>query len=357
MSVQYPTQQVDELLSIRDYGTIIHDKQLFLITFLKASILSNLSKLESYNIFFHDKQIGLHSSKAARKEIPEKAIPGEVEIIRQHLLEGHKTKHDVHLVPIVISLREICIKKRCDIINLTNWNSDHNERINYFRFSDLIKPTLPKLCSLLGARCLFKPVIQQYREDQSGGIEQKNVEAIDIEWIREEHVIYSIAPQEIPSRELNSLVKSTYDMYQNSICCDFIIGIGEVTIPVHSIPFYTYGGDAIKNMLTTNMKEQQERKIEIKEFKEKTVRAFIDFIYLGPKGLNPESDRYQELDVIELFRMAQTYQVKDLIDHCANLMSLYCTSDQADNIEEMADYYQNDYLKKLSEHLKKQPNS
>lgn len=346
MSVQYPIQQVDELLSKRDYGTIIHDKQLFLITFLKATILSNLGENNFYKISLHDKQINLLSSKAFLKEVPE-----EVEIIRQHLLEGHKTKQDMYLAPIDISYR-IFIKKRCDIINLTNWNSGHNKHISYFRFSDLIKPTLPKLCSLLGARCLFRPVIQQYRIDQSGGIEQENVEAIDIEWIREEHLIYSIAPQEIPSRELNSLIKSSYDMYQNSICCDLVIVIGKATIPVHSIPFYTYGGDAIKNMLTANMKEQQEKTIEITAFDEKTVRAFIDFVYLGPEGLDPTTDSCQELDVVELFKMAQVYQLEDLITHCTNLLSLFASPDQAETISELAVLYENDLLKKLSEHLK-----
>lgn len=179
-----------------------------------------------------------------------------------------------------------------------------------------------------------------------------NTLILKIEWSVVDHFVYLIEPKSVAQRD--DLQKSMHNMYEKEILCDLNIFAKDGTVKAHSIPFFTYGGEMIQKMLTSNMKESLEKTIYFKEFSLRTVRAFIGFVYLGQKALEPEVFVAKNIDLNELFQMAQTYQNLSLIDCCTNLYSIFSKVEDIKIIKHLADIYNNEHLLKLYEalHLK-----
>jgi hypothetical protein len=85
---------------------------------------------------------------------------------------------------------------------------------------------------------------------------------------------------------------------------------------------------------------------DVTELSHQTLKAFIDYLYLGQKALMPDN-----CNPYHLLTKAYDWQLPDLIDCCTNLISLKANPQDADTISTLANRYDNDHLRRLATHL------
>lgn len=206
------------------------------------------------------------------------------------------------------------------------------------------------LSKAAGATCSEKVIPnQKYNGGNALGIQSQEVRSLKIEWDPDKHLIYPIEPKAILPRD--NLQNTMYSAYKNQIMCDYSLVTDDGIVKIHSVILFTYGGEVIQKILTVNMKESLEKTICFNSFSLNTVKAFVDYIYLGEKAFKPESFLEKDINLCELFEMAHIYQIQPLIDCCTNLFSLFSSLDDINQIESLADHYENAHLKALYEHL------
>ncbi|MFZ0565934.1 MAG: BTB/POZ domain-containing protein [Chlamydiales bacterium] len=186
----------------------------------------------------------------------------------------------------------------------------------------------------------LKPFVPLYEEPS-------DIRTSENRYVTFDHFPYPIEPKKIPQRDANGHLKAMYSRYQDQTLCDVSIFTKEGILKVHSAPLCEYGGKMVKEMIL--QQEPTEKEIRFDEFSLKCVKAFIDFVYLGEKGLEPKSVRERDVDVYELLKMAYTYQVQPLIDCCTNLISLSASVNDLEKVKSYADSYKNGHLLELSE--------
>lgn len=102
------------------------------------------------------------------------------------------------------------------------------------------------------------------------------------------------------------------------------------------------------------MKETLHKEILLAEYSENTVRAFIDFIYLGGKTFSQNvilSKNKNEINLLELLDFAKTYEIEILLDCCTNLISLFATNKNLVELQPLTTLYEIEHLNKLFKHL------
>lgn len=331
---------LENAVSRRDFGKIIESPELFWLAFCKA--FSQI-KGENNNALSTSLQ-GKILTISGKEHIVQKFV----EEIRKLFVKGHTEKSGFVVLPI-----KICdyyfVREKIDTIDLTDWLSDRNVKLCENWFNSYVRPTMQSFCESIGAVCSDVVVSQKIVDDEDDGVQNKDVTAFKIDWVSEDHFVYPIIAKTISQRD--DLQKSMYSMYESQTLCDLSLIAKDGVVKVHSIPLFTYGGEMMQKMLTCNMKEFVEKTIHFGEFSLNSVKAFVDFIYLGEKGLEPESFLKKDVDLCELFQMAHTYQVKSLIDCCTNWFSLFSSTKDIEKIKYLADFYENEHLKNLYEYL------
>ena len=242
------------------------------------------------------------------------------------------------------------IREKLDVVDLKDWLDEKSSKFIKNIYFQYISPYIGNLaCSL---HAIFSKMLVSQKVDFGGfvGLQAKQADCFKISWNSESYQVYPIQKIEITARD--DILNNFYALYSNGDLCDLKLITKEgVILNVHSLLMYSHGGEVLQKMLTLGMKESSQKVLEFKEFSVNTVTAFIDFIYLGEKGVSLESLKERDLDLSELFDMAHTYQVKSLVDHCTNLISCYWNIDHIEIIKDMADYYGNEHLKKLYEYF------
>ncbi len=105
-------------------------------------------------------------------------------------------------------------------------------------------------------------------------------------------------------------------------------------------------------MFRQDMKENLDKKIDLTQFSESTIAAFIDFLYLGGKECQTRiASGELKVDVVELFEFAHTYQLDILKDCCFNLFCLLSTPENAKQIASLGKTYSDHSLKMLAKKL------
>lgn len=328
-------------LSTNDVISIIRDKALFWTAFCQEA-----SKLEGTRIdWFHTLIAGDKITISGREDVV-KDFKKIIEVIRNLFAASLEEKRGVTIVPVELALK-IFICEKADCIDLTRWLIDDRNEISKMEFPGYILPCLPGLSEILGGK-FSKETINQPIMIERGKLFTQSVASITIEWLRGCHYVYPILPKAIAKRA--DAQESMYAMYQQQTYCDFSIVAKEGVVKVHSLPLFMHGGAAIQTLLTSNMKETIQKTINFSHFSLSTVEAFVDFIYLGEKTLTPDSIDENNVNLTELFELANIYQIQPLIDSCTNLFSLVSTADDIKTIVSLSVTYDNDHLKKLCEH-------
>lgn len=328
-------------LSTNDVISIIRDKALFWTAFCQEA-----SKLEGTHIHcFHTLIAGDKITISGIEHI-HKNLQNIVEVIRNLFAVSLDEKRGVTIVPIDLA-SDIFICEKADCIDLTRWLIDDRNKIFCAWFKSFIRPCLPGLSEILAAKFSEETIGQSFMHEPGVPLTE-SVTSITIEWLPGSHYVYPILPKAIAKRA--DAQESMYAMYQQQIYCDFSIVAKEGVVKMHSLPLFMHGGAAIQTLLTSGMKETLEKTINFSHFSLSTVEAFVDFIYLGEKTLTPDSIDENNVNLIELFELANIYQIQPLIDSCTNLFSLVSTADDIKTIVSLSVTYDNDHLKKLCEH-------
>jgi len=273
-----------------------------------------------------------------------------VEAIRDVFMKNVKKHTDFTIVPIQPGTHYF-LMKNAEVIDLRDQKAK-NSTISEFWFRDYVRPTMPSLADSLGATCSNEVLPIKYISERTGN-QQKDIEVFKIDWSNSYYHVYPIPAKEMPSREdFHGLM---YSMYKNQTLCDLSIVAKEkdkeVVLKVHSLPFYNYGGEMIQSLLTNGMKEGIEKKVHFEDLSINTLKAFIDFIYLGEDGLKPDNVQQSGVNLFELLQMAHTYQVPALVDCCTNLIALFASIEDLEIIKGFAKLYNNDHLRQLCAHL------
>lgn len=334
---------LENSFSRRDFSEIIESSELFWLAFCKAFSQISGEDSDAFSTSLQGKKLTISGKEHI---IPD--VQKCVEQIRQIFVKGMLERTGFTILPVKVC-DKIFIRESSEIIDLTDWLSDRNFHLYKTWFGSFVKPTMQSFCESIGATCSDVVVSQKIVDDEDFGVQSKSIKAFKVDWVSGDHFVYPIEAKVIPSRD--NLKKSMHSMYENQILCDLSLVAKDGTVNVHSIPLFTYGGEMIQKMLTCNMKESLEKVVHFNEFSLNSVKAFVDFIYLGEDGLEPESVLKRNVNLCELFQMAHTYQVQTLIDCCTNLFSLFSSTKDIEKIKYLAELYENEHLKKLHEYL------
>ncbi len=347
--VQKLPQNFDRLescLQKKDFETIIRDSELFWLAYCKALLpFQDERKSDEFLISNEGKNIIVSGIRNTIKE-----INNVIKEIREFFIECLNRKVIFNIV-VINETNDIYIRKESPLISLV----DNNQRSCFQPlYYDFVKPALQKLAEFCGA-C--------YTEDQKSlniqpilddfAPQMKNCEIIHISWKEDIHCVYPILPKTIPARQ--DANEALYLLYQKQEFCDFcLVSKENQTLKIHSALLYVHGGPILQNLLTSGMKETANKTIIFPDYSQNAIRAFIEFIYLGGQAFSEKmssTEEGKELDLLELFEMAHTYQINTLIDCCTNLMSLSATKENLEIIKKYAALYKNEHLTSLCEYL------
>ncbi len=180
----------------------------------------------------------------------------------------------------------------------------------------------------------------------------KKVEIIIIRWKNDVNAAYQVLPRMISKpKDLKDVLYSNYLSGKN---CDYqLIAENNLAIGVHSLMLQTYGEVFFEKLISTTMLESQEKKINLSDFSESTIRAFIDFIYFGGLEFQEKliSSKYIDLDIWDLLEFAHRFQISTLVDCCTNFLSRLATIDDVYSLYKAAELYDNEHLKELYNEL------
>ena len=334
---------LENAFSRRDFSEIIESPELFWLAFCKAFSQIDGEDSDCFATSLKGKTLTISGKEHIILDLQKC-----VEQIRKLFARGMQERTSFTILPVKISTK-IFIRDNAEFIDLTDWLNDRNFNLYETWFGSFVEPTMQSFCELIGVTCSDVVVPIRYKCVEEQGVLSEDVKAFKIDWVSGDHFVYPIEAKVIPSR--NDLKKSMHSMYENQILCDLSLVAKDGAVNVHSIPLFTYGGEMIQKMLTCNMKESLEKVVYFNEFSLNSVKAFVDFMYLGEDGLEPESVLKRDVDLCELFHMAHTYQVQTLIDCCTNLFSLFSSTKDIEKIKYLAELYENEHLKKLHEYL------
>ncbi|MDP1608489.1 MAG: BTB/POZ domain-containing protein [Chlamydiales bacterium] len=351
-NVEHDLSTLESAIAKKKYGKIIKDPDLFWLAFCKAS-----SKIERkpydliFSIFIQEKTLTING----RKDVIF-AIQQFIKEMQEFFIKNLDKKNNFTILPILSGTNYYISEKAkiIDIIDLTEYRCSLLPRVSITQFENYIRPCMEAFCRSIGASCSNTPVSQKISFHSHFSAINQEIEAFEINWVKEKRFIYPIDPVKIPPRE--NLQQSMHSLYRENILCDFSVIAKDGALQVHSVIFFTYGGKIIQNMFTHKTKESAEKTISFTDFSLSTVKAFVDFLYLGEKAFEPEAFLERNVNLYELFTMAHLYQVEPLIDSCTNLISLFSDIEDLEEIKHLVNIYQNKHLEELYKHLTLQAN-
>ncbi|USE35017.1 BTB/POZ domain-containing protein [Endozoicomonas sp. SCSIO W0465] len=235
-----------------------------------------------------------------------------------------------------------------------NWLSDRSIKIHKTWFNDYVLPNIPFLFDSIGLACTqgqqSSEVFRENYEDRNGS----NLKLVDLDVLTitiPDFQQYPIPPLIFPDREKSKLLDFFQSQYKTKKDGDIELQTkGGGVLKCHTAVISAYGG-VFREMLDAGMKESQSKIINLDHFSEKTVMACLDFLYFGKQGLLYASVIENQVDLLELFSMAHTYQIEDLITYCGNLITRCYGQDSKECIKSMADLYSNRHLQDFYTYL------
>ncbi len=321
-----------------DIGAILNDPVLFLAAFCKSLPQSAF-------------RMGLTISQIGNKIIMKgdgtlNYLPLSIEKLRPFFLEGFEA-HQNFEIYYLKDFNWDYLMKPAESFDFT---IDVNGRINC---SDkFIKPSLSALSDLLGAEYSASSKTVSVKTCKYSPAKLEKVEIIQIRWKNDINAAYQVLPRMIPKpKDLRQILYSDCLFGKN---CDYrLIANNGVAIGVHSLMLRTYADDVFEKLISSGMIESQEKTIGLSDFSETTIRAFIDFVYLGGPEFQEKlmSSKLIDLDIWDLLELAYRFQVNTLVDCCTNLLSRFATVDDAYSLLKAAKLYNNEHLKELYNEL------
>lgn len=277
-------------------------------------------------------------------------------LIRNALLSGLKERHPTILCPLVQH-----IYGSINYLYLIPLDKDLKANFSSFDelalesnlpdYSNIFLPCLLALIESLGATLskqhIQPNILDDPRQDQES---QQLLEALYIHF--PSRAVYPIPPLSIIPRTFKEQSQEFYDLFLQQIFCDATLVFFDGELKVHALILCaSTNGEMLKKALTGPFQESSTKTLDLFEFSMTTGSAFIDFIYLGPDAITPETLKDKNVDVYELLKIAHFYQVLPLINCCTNVISLIASKEDAESIGVLADLYENAHLQNLTKYL------
>lgn len=346
------SDKLDMCLERKDCESIIKDPDLFWLAYCKT-IFPHQNKKDgwSFSVSIEDKNISFSGKDHTIEKMQEM-----IEEIRKFLLEGLESKKNCEIL-VIERLGYFYLRKESEFIDVVHTPVGYPDGW----YHNGIKAALPNLAELCGAIYTEAKKSQLVQVHSLLPAEIKSVPVIRINWQEESHLVYPIPPTFIPEQE--EVGKALYCLYQKQQLCDFSLASKDNTIKVHSSLLYIYGGPVLQKLLTSDMKETVDKVVSFPEYSQNTVQAFIEFIYLGGRGFSEKvvasknQNTINLFELFDLFEFANTYQVKNLIDCCTNLITLVANKQDLKLIQNLADFYDNKHLKQFCDYLSHKENA
>jgi len=339
--LSYNTAKFDQYLGRKDYETIIKDPDLFFLAYCHA-LFPNQDKKERYafKVSIEGQNVTVSGKECILPKVQKK-----VEEIRQFFVEGIERKKSVEFL-VARNCMKVFLRKESPVIDISG------EDLHEFYYNPFVGSALPKLAELCGASYILDKKEQSAVVIRGLGVWDIEVEVIKIKWKEDVHLVYPIDPKVILEKE--QFREDLYSLYQEQELCDFSLICKDGEVKFHSNLLFVSGGLAFQRLLKAKMKETQDKVISLTEYSQGTIRAFMDFVYLGGGAFSKKvisSDSQETTNLFELFRFANVYQIESLIDCCTNLISLVATKKDLRIVQHLATLYNNEHLKLLYTHL------
>lgn len=343
--------ELEDLISRKDYSKIIKSEKLFWGVFCYSTALVDAEKKQVQSGHYSIVNVNGNLKISARRHILEK-VKRAVNEIRLFYVDGLKKKENFQIVFPVVT-HDVFIRAVEETINLDDWLSDKVFKIPNSFFRDWVKPYLQQLSSFVGTEgFIFQKKQKITTGSEFSDREENNVSAFQVTWNKDGYLTYPITPVKV---EVDEAAKRVfYPLYRDQILCDleFLAKKNELIVKTHAAFLYIYGGEMMKTLLMNKMEESLTRKIQFKEFDKPVVRAYSDFIYLSLDDFNKKYSKKGACDLVQLFKLAQMYQLEPLINCCTNLISLLSGPEDLKAIDGLAKLYENAHLKRLAAYFR-----
>lgn len=339
---------VQAALRKADYKGIIQDKNLFWQVFCLSYcsyIKSSLALQNSSSFLLTLSEDGKKLMCIGYKQLISD-VKCTVELFRLFSMNLVSGRDDVVKVLYKDFARDIHLRvEGGEDCGFANWLQDRSNRIPYIWFNDYILPTLPFLFDSIGLTCT------QGRKDSEVLTGRRvEIESLDVLIIGFPDS-YPILPLKFPDREKSKLLDFFQSQHKTKKGEDIeLITKDGGVLKCHAAVISAYGG-VFREILDADMRESRSKRINLDHLSEKTVSACLDFLYFGKQGLSHDFVVENQVDLPELFAMAHTYQIEDLMTYCANLITRCYGQESKENIKKMADLYSNKHLQDFYTHL------
>ena len=343
ISVTQDISAAQAAIRTNSFADIIHSSELFWLTYcIEASKIPG----EHNDGFFVS--LNERTVKISGEEHLILKIQRVLEEIRSFYIKGLEEKKDFSILAVPIA-DKMFLKEPADPLVLPNWLTEEKLKVCCYWFKKRIAPCMKEIAKSVGATASIDKISQEVLMVDPLVINTKTVRRFRIEWSKNKLPVYPIEPISIPSRKL--LPSEAHEMLEKQILCDLKLVARDGSMNAHSMLLFLKGGPLMKTMLTGGMKEALEKVVTFSDFSLKTIKSFLDFVYLGESGLLPEKIQEHGIDLFELFVFAHLHDFTPFLDCCTNLISLFARPDDIPQIIALATTYNNPHLKALAEHL------
>ena len=111
---------------------------------------------------------------------------------------------------------------------------------------------------------------------------------------------------------------------------------------LHRVVLYSEGGQYFERLYDSEFKQPAD-KIAVPGYTSATVSLYVDYLYLGSKAFENQPD----VDIIELFVLANNYLQSNLERDCLNILNIQATPDDLPALIELNKQYEHPFLTKL----------
>ncbi len=337
------THKFNEVYELADYGAIVKDPLLFLAAYFK--VFPTVSADPSFQVSHFINKTVVQGSELLKK------VAETIEKLRPFFAKGFDKEIDFKVCFIEDFNDNGYFKELNDKLDCSKNQID---RISCTCFKKYIEPALSRFATNCGATSIDNVKRLQVKS-LKGPLQIKIVKVLEFSWNIGSHTPHKIFPKKImDSRTITNKEMKLYEDYKDGINCNYQINIqNNVSIKIHCDVITRNAKEAFKNLLELKRIDFKNKSIDLSEFSESTILAFLDFVYLDFSMFQRKMmvEEYSVAEILDILPFAIQYHLPSLLDCCTNLLSRIASKDDGMEIYAAAETYNNEHLKLLHKAL------
>ena len=334
------TNKFHEYHELANYGAIVKDPLLFLAAYFK--VFPTVSADPCLQVSHFINKTVVQGSELLKK------VAETIEKLRPFFAKGFESENDFNVCFIEDFNDNGYFKELSDKLDCSKNQID---RISCTCFKEYIEPALSRFATNCGAT-YSENVKRLQVKSLKGPLQIKKVKVLELTWNIGSHIPHKIFPKKIIDIRATASNKmmELYDDYKEERNCNYqVIVQNNVAIKIHCYMITRNAKEAFKNLLILKRIDFQNKLIDLTEFSENTILAFLDFAYLDSATFQRKIliEEYTVTEILDILPFAIQYQLPALSDCCTNLLSRIASKADADQIYAAAEIYNNEHLKSL----------